>query len=214
MKQPAHTPDLTKKAFARTNLQTITQRVALLHELLPGITSIAELCCGDCTQQASVYRRELGIARYRGLDLVPEIVTANQVQGIDCLCGDVLDPAILGPFLDFEVIFYGPPLSVACDGHRLLTFRDVVPDYATVARLLLGELGYQGTLVCVCPNSTTPGDARWLYDQIQAIRPDVGLRLCHSSYATITSSGLKTEPRLKYVELWFSNRLADAWEMR
>jgi hypothetical protein len=90
----------------------------------------------------------------------------------------------------------------------------VVPGYAAVARLLLGELGYQGTLVCICPNSTTPGDARWLYDQIKAVRPDFGLRLFHSSYTTITGSGLETEPRLKYVELWFSNRLEDAWEMR
>jgi hypothetical protein len=156
----------------------------------------------------------LGIERYRGLDLVPEIVAANQAQGIDCLCGDVLDPMVLGHFLDFEVIFYGPPLSVACDGHRLLAFHEVVPGYADIARLLLGELGYQGTLVCICPNSTTPGDARWLYDQIKAARPDFGLRLFHSSYATVTGSGIETEPRLKYVELWFSNRLADAWEMR
>lgn len=45
MKQTSHTPDLTKRAFARTNPQTIAQRVALLRELLPGVTSIAELCC-------------------------------------------------------------------------------------------------------------------------------------------------------------------------
>ncbi|MCL4298446.1 MAG: hypothetical protein KJ077_22105 [Anaerolineae bacterium] len=214
MKQFSHTPDLTRKAFARTNPQTIAQRVALLRELLPGVNSIAELCCGDCTRQALAYRRELGIERYRGLDLVPEIVAANQAQGIDCLWGDVLDPMVLGHFLDFEVIFYGPPLSVACDGHRLLAFREVVPGYADVARLLLGKLRYQGTLICICPNSTTPGDARWLSDQIKAARPDFGLRLFHASYATVTGSGIETEPRLKYVELWFSNRLADAWEMR
>lgn len=169
MKQSAHTPDLNRKAFARTNPQTIAQRMALLRELLPGVASIAELCCGDCTRQAAAYRCELAIERYRGLDLVPEIVAANQAQGIDCLCGDVLDPAVLYRFLDFEVIFYGPPLSVACDGHRLLAFREVVPGYDTVARLLLGELGYNGTLVCICPNNTTPGDARWLYDQIKAV---------------------------------------------
>lgn len=214
MKQPARTPDLTRKAFARTNPQTIAQRVILLHELLPGVASIAELCCGDCTRQAAAYRRELGVGRYRGLDLVAEIVAANQAQGIDCLCGNVLDRAVLRCFLDFEVIFYGPPLSIECDGHRLLAFREVVPGYDEVAHLLLGELGYNGTLVCICPNSTTPGDARWLYDQIKTARPDFGLRLFHASYATVTGSGIETEPRLKYVELWFSNRLADTWEMR
>lgn len=210
----SHIPDFAKKAFARTNPQTIMQRVDLLRELLPGVASIAELCCGDCAQQATIYRRELGVEGYRGLDIVPQIVAANQAQGIDCLCGDVLDPLALRHFLDFEVIFYGPPLSIACDGHRLLPFRDVIPGYTEFAHLLLGDLNYQGTCVCICPNTTTPGDARWLYDHIKAARPDFGLRLCHSSYATVTGSGLETEPRLKYVELWFSNRLEDTWEMR
>jgi hypothetical protein len=41
------TPNLTRRAFARTNLQTITQRAALLQQLLPGLASIAEICCGD-----------------------------------------------------------------------------------------------------------------------------------------------------------------------
>lgn len=179
----------------------------------PAWVSRYSVCCGP-VPVPTVYGRELGIERYRGLDLVSEIVAANQAQGIDCLCGDVLDPTVLSDFLDFEVIFYGPPLSVECDGHRLLAFREVVPGYAEVARLLLSELGYNGTLVCICPNSTTPGDARRLYDQIKVTRPDVGLRLFHSSYATVTGSDIETEPRLKYVELWFSNRLEDTWEMR
>lgn len=206
-------PDLSRKSFARTNPQTIAQRVALLRDLLPGLRSIAEICCGDCSTQAEAYRQYLDVAVYRGLDLKPEIVAANRARGIDCLCGDALDPTVIRQFLDAEVIFFGPPLSVECDGHRLLAFQEVVPRYADFVQLLLGDLNYHGTLVCICPHSTTPGDARWLYDRIKALRPNFGLRLLHSSYATVTSRGVKTEPRLKYAELWFSDRLEDAWEM-
>jgi len=43
MKSQYQTPDLKAEAFARTNTQTINQRVALLQELLPNLKSIAEL---------------------------------------------------------------------------------------------------------------------------------------------------------------------------
>ncbi|HLL54438.1 MAG TPA: hypothetical protein VK447_12870 [Myxococcaceae bacterium] len=214
MKERFETPDLTRRAFARTNPQTVAQRVALLRELVPGARSIAELCCGDCSVQWEAYRRELGVERYRGLDLEPEIVQANRARGIDCVQGNVLDPAVLRPFLDSDVIFFGPPLSEDCDGHRLLSFREVRPGFDAFARLLLGALGYGGLLVCIGPRGTTAGDARYLYEQIKTVRPDFGLRLMHHSHATVTGGGEVTEPRLKYVELWFSNELGDLWEIR
>jgi hypothetical protein len=56
-----------------------------------------------------------------------------------CAQGDVTSPEVLRPFLDFEVLFYGPPLSVECDAHRSLSFREVVPPFGHVAALLLGH---------------------------------------------------------------------------
>ncbi|MFL5350821.1 MAG: hypothetical protein ACJ8AT_39120 [Hyalangium sp.] len=210
-----HTPDLTRRTFARTNRQTVEQRVALLREFFPqGVHSVGELCCGDCSRQHAAYISQLGVERYRAVDLEPAIVEANQERGIECVQGDVTSPEVLRPFLDFEVLFYGPPLSVECDAHRLLSFREVVPPFADVAALLFGTLGYDGTLVCIAPNSTTLGDARWLYTQVREVRPDVGLRLIHHSFSTVTGSDEPTEPRRKYVELWLSTRLDDAWEVR
>jgi hypothetical protein len=207
-------PDLTRRSFARTNRQTIAQRVALLRELLPDARSVADICCGDCSRQWETYRRTLGLEAYRGLDLHPEIVAANRARGIDCVCGDALDRAVLAQFLDFDVLFFGPPLSVHCDGHSLLRFRQVVPGFADFLRLLLGVLNYEGTVVCICPKATTMGDIRWLYAQVRELRADVGLRLIHHSVATLTGDDEVTEPRLKYVELWFSSWLDDRWEVR
>jgi hypothetical protein len=182
--------------------------------MLPGLTSIAEICCGDCSQQAAAYWQHLGVKLYRGLDIQPEIVAANRAQGIDCLGGDALDPEVLRQFLKFEVIFFGPPLSVDCDGHQLLTFREVIHSYADFIGLLLGALNYHGTLVCICPKTTTMGDINRLYHQVKALRAEFGLRLIHYSEATITDAGETTESRLKYVEVWFSDRLEERWEIR
>jgi hypothetical protein len=208
------TPDLSKRSFARTNAQTIDQRVAVLRELLPGVKSIAEICCGDCSRQAAAYRQSLGIETYRGLDIQSEIVAANWARSIDCACGDALDAAALRPFRAFDVIFFGPPLSAGCDGHHGLSFREVVPAYADFAGLLLGDLAYDGTWVCICPNTTTLGDARRLYNRVKKLRADFGLRLIRHSYSTLTGDGVSTAARLKYVELWFSSRLEDSWEVR
>ena len=207
-------PDPTQRPFARTNVQTIQQRAALLSELLPDARAIAELCCGDCSAQDEIYRSQLHIERYVGLDLQPEIVAANRARGIECVQGDALDPQIMRRFADFDVIFFGPPLSIDCDGHHGLAFRDIVPGYADFARLLLADLHFDGTLVCIGPKTTHLGDAQWLYEQIAAWRSDMNLRLIHHSYSTVTGAGANTEPRLKYVELWFSTRLTNAWEMR
>ncbi len=211
---PYHLPVESAPAFARTNTQTIAQRVALLRELLPAVRAIGELCCGDCARQWTAYRQVFPDVNYRGLDIAPHIVAANQAQGIACTCGDVLDPATLCIFRACDVLFFGPPLSQNCDGHNLLAFREVTPSYADVARLLWGDLGYQGTLICICPNTTTMGDMQRLYAQTRAVRPDVNLRLLHYSYATRTGLDEVTPLRLKYVELWFSTVLPDAWEVR
>ncbi len=206
--------DPSQRPFARTNVQTIRQRAAVLRELLPNTRAIAELCCGDCSAQDEIYRSQLHIERYVGIDLQPEIVAANRTRGIECVQGDALDPKALRRFADFEVVFFGPPLSVDCDGHHGLAFRDITPSYADFARLLLADLHFGGTLICIGPKTTHLGDAQWLSEQIGHGRSDVNLRLIHHSYSTVTGAGAITEPRLKYVELWFSTRLANAWEVR
>ncbi len=209
-----NTPDLQRAGFARTNRQTIGQRAALLRELLPETHSIVELCCGDCTAQWAIYREALPGLTFGGLDVAPAIVAANQAAGVPCILGDALDPAALRRFLAYDVVFFGPPLSVGCDGHHALAFDAVQPGFAAFSDLLLGELHYDGTLVLIGPKTTTMGDIRRLYDRIRARRADCGLRLIHHSYATVTGAGSPHEPRLKYVELWFSTRLPDAWEVR
>jgi hypothetical protein len=200
--------------FARTNIQTIRQRAALLRELQPGAASIAEICCGDCQAQHDLYRSELGIQRFRGLDLSPEVVALNRSRKIACDYGNALDPTAMRSFLDFEIIFFGPPLSIGCDGHRLIAFRDVVPGFSAFANLLLHALNYQGLLVLIGPRSTTLGDAQWIDHQIQTVRPDYRLRWMHKSYASITGLGEPTELRLKYVELWYQIGQDPQWEIR
>ena len=207
-------PDLNRRSFARTNQQTVAQRVALLRELAPDVRSIAEICCGDCSRQHQAYTNELGVQTFHGLDLEPGIVTSNRGKGIECYLGNALDANVIRRFLGDDVIFFGPPLSETCDGHRLLGFDEVVPGYDDFTRVLLGELRYDGLLVCICPNSTNPGDITQLYRQIRIFRPDVNLRLIHKSYSTLTGNDEVTGPRLKYVELWLSSKLDDLWEVR
>ncbi len=212
---PTHnTPDPQRTGFARTNRQTIAQRIALIRELLPETQGIAELCCGDCTAQWELYRAALPGLAFCGLDVAPAIVAANQAAGVPCLLGDALDPAALRRFLAYDVVFFGPPLSAGCDGHHALAFDVVQPGFAAFTELFLGRLGYTGTLVCIGPKTTHMGDIRRLYERIRARQEDIGLRLIHYSHATVTGGGSSHEPRLKYVELWFSNRLPDAWEVR
>ncbi len=199
--------------FVRTNRQTIAQRATLLQELLPAVQTIGELCCGDCSCQSEVYR-QIGISHYVGLDISGEIVATNRARGLNCLQGDVLNPVALRRFIECEILFFGPPLSVNCDGHQRLTFSQVLPDYAGFSRLLWVELAYQGTAIYICPNSTTPADVRQMYDHIRLTRPDVGMRLVWQSWSTETGQGVVTEPRLKYIEVWFSSVLPDRWEFR
>lgn len=206
-------PDLSRRAFASTNLQTIAQRATILRERLPGVQSIAELCCGDCYRQWTTYKQQLNIQIFRGLDIEAAVVDRNRQRGIDCICGDVLNAQVLPLFLAFDVLFFGPPLSVDCDGHHALAFHEITPNYADVAQLLLAELRYDGTFVCICPKTTTMGEISWLWHQIQHNRPDVGLSLIHYSHSTETGNGEDTELRLKYIELWFSNRLGNTWEI-
>lgn len=209
-----NTPDPQRAGFARTNRQTIEQRAALICELLPATRSIAELCCGDCAAQWALYRAALPGLTFCSLDVAPTIVAANRAVGVPCILGDALDPDVLRPFLTYDVVFFGPPLSAGCDGHHALAFDVVQPGFATFTDLFLGRLGYTGTLVCIGPKTTHMGDIRRLYDRVRAQRTDIGLRLIHYSYATVTGGGSPHELRLKYVELWFSSRLPDAWEVR
>jgi hypothetical protein len=210
----ARTPDLSKRAFARTNAQTIAQRVSLLRELAPGIHSVAEICCGDFSRQQQAYQSELGVQSVRGLDLEAALVAANRARGLECYQGDALESESLRRFVGEDVIFFGPPLSETCDGHRLLGFAEVLPAYNDFTRLLLGDLHYTGLLVCICPNSTSMGDITRLYQDIRLYRPDIHLRLIHRSHSTLTGGGEVTELRLKYIELWFSSQLDDLWEER
>ena len=207
-------PDLSKRAFARTNSQTIEQRAAILRELVPDITSVAEICCGDCARQWIMYKRMLGVTVFRGLDIEPEIVSANRTRGIDCVPGDALDAAVMAQFLPFDVVFFGPPLSVACDGHSALPFRSVVPSFSAFTQLFLGQMGYDGLLVCITPKTAHMGDIHRLYAHIKTQRPDMGLHLIHTSYAARTGHDELTATRLKYVELWLSSKLDDAWTIR
>jgi hypothetical protein len=214
MSQPYQRPNFERSAFAKTNVQTIQQRAAILKELLPNLTSLAEVCCGDCSRQRDIYMQAFNLQRFCGVDIAPEVAALNKKNGIECILGDALDINVLKRIQTVEAMFFGPPLSVDCDGHHLLDFRAITPAYTGFAKIVFGELNYKGLLVCICPRHTTMGDAQWLYEQIQAYRPDVGLRLMHHSHSTITGGGEVTEPRLKYVELWFSSTLENAWEVR
>jgi hypothetical protein len=214
MEQDYQTPDRTRRAFARTNEQTISQRVAILAELLPNVRSIAEICCGDCFRQWQIYSQAFPLQVFRGLDIDPQVVASNLARGMDCIHGDALKKPVLQSFQTFDVLFFGPPLSESCDGHSLIPFRRIIPGYRHFSELLFVELNYQGTAVCIGPKHTTMGDVRWLYTQVKKQREDVNLRLIHYSYSTATSNNEVTEPRLKYVELWFSTLLENAWEIR
>ncbi|MCB0190682.1 MAG: hypothetical protein KDJ65_01950 [Anaerolineae bacterium] len=59
-----------------------------------------------------------------------------------------------------------------------MSFAQVVPGYAAFSRLLWADLAYQGTVIYICPNSTTPADVRQIYGQIHLTRPDVGYGWC------------------------------------
>ena len=206
-------PSKGEKSFARTNPQTIVQRANLITKLLPGTMSIAEICCGDCTHQWMTYLHLAGAKRFRGLDYEPFIVAQNHSRGIDCVRGDAIDPLTMLQFMSFDVIFYGPPLSIDCDGHQLLEFGQVRPRYADFSRMIWCDLAYEGTLVCICPRTTTMGDISALYQQVRKSNQNAGLRMIHHSYSTVTGRGEATPLRLKYIELWFSTRLEDLWEV-
>jgi hypothetical protein len=206
-------PDI-RHHFAHTNIQTIQQRAGLLKELHPGISSIAEICCGDCQNQYNIYRAEFGIQRFRGLDLSRDVVALNRSRHIPCDYGDALDSVVMRSFLDFDAIFFGPPLSEDCDGHHLLSFRDVNPSYSAFAHLMLQELNYHGILVLIGPRTTTIGDVQWIDHQVYTIRPDYGLRMLHNTHSSVTGQEKTTELRLKYVELWYQINAQHQWEVR
>jgi hypothetical protein len=208
------TPNLSRRSFARTNSQTILQRIDLLKELAPSVNTIAEICCGDCTRQFQAYSQHLNVRTYHCLDIEPTIVAENRSKGIECYCGDALDKRLLQIFISDDVIFFGPPLSIACDGHQRLRFDQVQPSYSDFAKLLLDELKYSGLFICICPNTTTMGDIARLHHQIRSYREAYNLPVIHHSYSTITGNDEPTGLRLRYIDLWFSDKHGDLWEVR
>lgn len=207
-------PDPTRSSFARTNPRTIEQRIALIRELAPSVRSIAEVCAGDCTLQAQRYRAELGIEHYLAVDLDAAVVSANRMSGIVTLHADALDARAMRPVAACDLVFFGPPLSEDCDGHRILRFDQVRPGYEPFLRMLLDELGYSGLVVCIAPRDTDMGQIRRLHHGVRAMNPDWNLALIHDSWSTLTGGGEHTEPRRKYVELWFSRHHPDNWNVR
>ncbi len=207
------TPDHSRRSFARTNPRTILQRAAILRERFPAVRSIAELCGGDCLAQAEAYRRDPGVTRYLAVDIDPAVAARNRDHGIDTILGDALDSAVLQRVTGHDLIFFGPPLSEDCDGHRLLAFDEVRPGFADFVRVLLGDLAYSGTVVLIGPRTTDMGAVRRLHAIVRTIRPDYGLMLIHRSHSRLTGRGEITAPRLKYVELWFSADGGDLWEI-
>lgn len=197
--------------FARTNVQTIEHRIRLLRRADPPIRSIGELCCGDCRNQRNAYQKA-GISTYRTLDIDPRIVAFNRSNGVDCIEGDVMNTAVLRPFLTLDALFFGPPLSEDCDRHRLVNFQDVVPSFASFLKLAYDTLDYRGWVICIGPRDTNSGDIQWLRTQLKGLKKQHGLRWIHHTYSTITGRGEPTEPRLKYVELWFHPSEQDWWE--
>jgi hypothetical protein len=199
--------------FVHTNPQTIMQRVGLLKTYFPGIRSVAELCCGNCFEQWRIYHEMLNVQQFMGLDIDPAVVALNTRQNVPCLQGDVMQPATLARFREFDAIFFGPPLSVDCTGHKPLAYKQVIPAYDGFMELLLKELRYTGLVVCICPKTTRMNEVEKLHAVVRAADREYGLSLIHRSHSNLTSAGKATELRLKYVELWFSRTLGDRWQM-
>jgi hypothetical protein len=210
MNKNYHLPD-HNKGFVHTNVKTVEQRAEMIAALLPNTSSIAEICCGNCFLQSDLYRKKLKVQTFLGLDIDQRIVEMNKQQGVACMQGDALNGTTLKKFLDYDIVFFGPPLSVYCDGRQLLPFRKVTPGYFDFVELMVGKLGYKGTLVCICPVTTSMGEIQTLYHSVKTQNKDFRLGLIHHSYSDVTSRGDVTEPRLKYVELWFSVLLEENW---
>ena len=167
---PAYNTPNLQRAGPPANRQTRTAR-NLLARAAAETHSIAEGCCGDCTAQWESYCAALPGLTFCSLDVAPAIVATNRATGVPCVLGNALDPAVLRPFLAYDVIFFGPPLSAGCDGHHALAFDAVQPGFAAFTDLFLGRLGYAGTLVCIGPKTAHLGDIRRLYDRIRAQPP-------------------------------------------
>ena len=118
----------------------------------------------------------------------------------------------MSKFLDKDLLFFGPPLSSNCDGHAILNFDQVQPDFFSFLKLLYIELDYHGIINCICPKKTTMGDITKLYNSMKEIFPEIVLPIINYSYSSTTGSGVKHDSRLKYIELWFSNDHTDNWK--
>ena len=47
------------------------------------------------------------------------------IEGMECYLGNALDVNVVRWFIDDDLIFFGPPLSEDCDGHRLVSFDEL-----------------------------------------------------------------------------------------
>ncbi len=152
--------DHSRKTFAKTNIDTVLQRVEIIKTLLPDVKTIGEICCGDCTRQFEIYKENFALSSYRGLDIDPFIVKFNLKKGIECLCGSAVDAGIMKNFINYDIIFYGPPLSENCDGHAILDFKAVEPSFLNFMKLIYQDLKYQGMIVCICPRTADMADTQ------------------------------------------------------
>lgn len=202
-----------RQSFAKTNTDSILQRVQIMQKLIPNVESIGEICCGDCLKQFHIYRNNLKIKTYRGLDIDPIIVKLNKERGISCVQGDALNAELLKSFLLSDILFFGPPLSMQCDGHAILNFDQVNPSFFDFLKLIYSELNYNGIVNCICPRDTTMGDISKLNTDIKKLVPSLSLPLINYSHSNKTGNDEEHELRLKYVELWFSKNHEDAWEV-
>jgi hypothetical protein len=202
-----------RNSFAKTNIDSIHHRISILRQLLPKVNTMAEICCGDCKRQYELYRKELGDISYRGLDIDPQMIKKNKANQIDCICGNALDAQVMKNFLHADVIFFGPPLSDHCDGHTLLQFNEVNPSFLDFLRLMYVDLKYDGLINCICPRSTSLGDITWLYNEITGLDKEVKVPLIHYSHSNRTGNDEIHETRLKYIEVWFSKKHENNWEI-
>lgn len=128
--------------FARTNRQTIIHRANVLRDLGYDKPSIAEICCGDCQQQQRIYQAILGVETYCGLDINPTVVALNRANGIACVQGDALEITTMRQFSAFDALFFGPPLSVHCDGHTCGGYLTHPSDLSRLKHTIFLHLGY------------------------------------------------------------------------
>jgi hypothetical protein len=57
------------------------------------------------------------------------------------------------------------------------------------------------------------GDITWLYNEITGLDKEVKVPLIHNSHSNRTGNDEIHETRLKYIEVWFSKKHENNWEI-